>query len=222
MGLIGLYLIIKGFGIEDSITRSFRGLGFSVDRLSFVFYISAILFFAIGLIIGIGAYQNPAAAATNPLELIAFSSQSFLPLFTLSLILYLVGRLIDLEQRRLRYRAINQGIYVGYTIVVVSLIYLTASWIGGQLYFGQFLLYSAIAVVLGYVISRLSGSLRRRAIRRSKLKNKNVINDIGAYIGKVVEIDPRAGMMFVKTDYGSVIKYEIDRITNVSDRVIIR
>jgi putative membrane protein len=222
IGLIGLYLIIKGFGVEESFVNSFRGFGFSIDRLSFIFYISAILFFALGLIIGIGSYNQTLLTMPNQLEAIATGIESFLILFPVSLVLYLVGRIMDLEQRRLKYRAIKQGTYIGYTIIAVSLLYLTAAWIAGQLYFGQFLLYAIIALALGYVVSKLSSTLRIRAVKRSKIKNKHVINDIGAYIGKVVDVDSRSGIMFVKTDYGSVIRYEIDRITNIADRVIIR
>jgi putative membrane protein len=221
IGLIGFYLIIKGFGIEDSFVRSFRGFGFSIDRLSFIFYVSAILFFLLGLVIGAGAYQNALSTTTNQLELFAFGMEGFLIMFPVSLVLYLIGRIMDLEQRRLKYRAIKQGTYLGYAIVTILLLYFVAAWIAGQLYFGQFLFYSAIALVLGYVISQFSISLRRKAIKRSKIRNKNVINDIGAYIGKVVQIDAKGGFIFVKTDYGSIIRYEIDRITNVSDRVII-
>jgi putative membrane protein len=222
IGLIGLYLIIKGFGVEESFVNSFRGFGFSIDRLSFIFYISAILFFALGLIIGIGSYNQTLLTMPNQLEALATGIESFLILFPVSLVLYLVGRIMDLEQRRLKYRAIKQGTYIGYTIIAVSLLYLTAAWIAGQLYFGQFLLYAIIALGLGYVVSKLSSTLRIRAVKKSKIKNKHVINDIGAYIGKVVDVDSRSGIMFVKTDYGSVIRYEIDRITNIADRVIIR
>ncbi|MCL4553231.1 MAG: DUF373 family protein [Candidatus Marsarchaeota archaeon] len=45
VSLIGLYLLIKGFGLEDAVVNSFRGFGFSVDRLSFIFYTSTIIFF---------------------------------------------------------------------------------------------------------------------------------------------------------------------------------
>ena len=49
-----------------------------------------------------------------------------------------------------------------------------------------------------------------------------MINDIGAYIGKVTDVDPRSGLIFVKTDYGNVIKYDVDRITGVSDKILIK
>jgi len=220
--LIGIYLILKGFGLEDALVGSFKGLGFSIERLSFVFYIGFIIFTIISIIVGYASYTAALAGTRDSLVLVSQAVEGFLTLFPIAIFLYLVGRIIDLENKRMRYRAISQGTYVGYTIVSLTLLYLTSSWIIGQIYFWQFLVFSMVALLIGYGISLFSAFLRRRAIKRAKIMDKKVINDIGAYIGKITEVDSRRGLIFVKTDYGSVIKYDIDRITGVSDRVIIR
>ncbi len=220
--LIGTYLLVKGFGIEDSLVSSFKGLGFSIERLSFVFFASAIIFFVLSLIIGYGSYTSTLLSTKNPVTLVASAVQGFLILFPVSLVLYLVGKVLDSENRRMRYRAITQGTYLGYGIITIAIVYLTATWLVGQIYFWQFLLFSAISMVFGYLVSMLSVTLRTHAIRRVKMKDKHVINDIGAYVGKVSAVDTKRGIMMVKTDYGNVIRYEIDRITSVSDRVIVK
>jgi putative membrane protein len=222
VGLIGLYLVIKGFGIEDTLVSSFRGLGFSVDRLSFVFYAAAIFFFFISIIVSAGSYNTALAGSYGMLEVASYTIEGFLLLLPVSLLLYIMGRIIDMEQRRLRYRAIKQGTYVGYIVIVIAMLYLVTAWIIGQIYFWQLLTYSIIAILFGYGISLLSGVLMKRAIKRSRMKGKRVINEIGAYIGKVVEIDSKRGQMMIKTDYGSTIAYDIDRISSVSERIIVR
>ncbi len=222
VAIIGIYLIMKGFGLEDALVNSFKGFGFSIDRLSFIFYVGSIIFFMISLIIGYAGYTQALASTNNGLVLGSQAIEGFLTLFPISLMLFLVGRLIDLENRRQRYRAISQGTYIGYTIVAIALLYLTSSWIIGQIYFWQFLVLSIGLLAGGYGISLFSAFLRKRALRRAKIKDKRVINDIGAYIGRITEVDSKRGLIFVKTDYGSVIKYDVDRITGVSDRVIIR
>ena len=220
--LIGVYLIAKGFGVEDSLVNSFRGLGFSVERMSFIFYTSAIVFFIISLIIGYGAYTSALSTTRNQLVLSAYALEGFLILFPVSLVLYLIGRVLDMENKRMRYRAIMQGTYTGYGIITIAIIYLASAWIIGQLYFWQFIIFSAIVIVLGYLVSKLSSTLRSRAIKRSKMKDKHVINDIGAYVGKVTAVDPKRGIMMIKTDYGNVIRYDVDRITSISDRIIVK
>ncbi len=220
--LIGAYLLAKGFGVEESLVSSFRGLGFSIERLSFVFYASSIIFFVLSLIIGYGTYTSTLTSTTDPITLVASAVEGFLILFPVSLVLYLVGRVLDFENRRQRYRAITQGTYTGYGIITIAIVYLTAAWLIGQVYFWQFLLFSGIAIVFGYLVSWLSTALRSRAIKRARMKDKQVINDIGAYIGKVAAVDAKRGIMLVKTEYGNTIRYEIDRITSVSERIIVK
>jgi len=222
VALIGVYLVFKGFGLEETVVSSFKGLGFSIDRFSFVFYIGSIIFFIISLIIGYAAYTVAIGTTTNNLVIASQVVEGFLTLFPISLILYLAGRIIDLENKRMRYRAISQGTYAGYIVIAIVLLYLTSSWLIGQIYFWEFLLFSVLAMLAGYGISVFSLFLRRRAFKHAHIKDKSVINDIGAYIGKITDVDTKRGLIFVKTDYGNVIKYDVDRITGVSDRVIIR
>jgi len=221
VALIGMYLIIKGFGLEDALVSSFKGLGFSVERLSFVFYIGAIIFFFISLTIAYGAYTTAISSTGDTLVLVSEAIEGFLVLFPVSMVLFLVGRVIDLENRRMRYRAISQSTYIGYAAVALVLLWVASAWIIGQIYFWQFLAFSVATLICGYGISLFSAFLKRRAIRRAKIKDKSVINDIGAYIGKITEVDSKRGLIFVKTDYGNVIKYDVDRITGVSERVTI-
>ncbi len=222
VALIGIYLLSKGFGVEESLVNSFKGLGFSVEKLSFVFYTISIVFLVISLIIGYGSYTSALSITKNPLTISADTVEGFILLFPVSMVLYLIGRVMDFENKRMHYKAIAQGTYVGYGIITILVIYFTAAWILAQLYFWQFLLYSGFAVIFGYLISKASSVLRGRAIRKVKIKDKHVINDIGAYVGKVIAVDSRRGEMLVKTDYGNTIKYDIDRITSVSDRIIVR
>lgn len=223
VALVGLYLIIKGFGIEDLLAESFRGLGFSIYRMSFVLYISSILFTLIALIVGYGAGAAAAQnGVTDAVVVFAYGLEGFLLLFPISVGLFLVGRITDLESKRQRYRAITQATYTGFAIAAIVLLYLSAAWLIGQIYFWQLLTYSAIVLIAGYAISRVSTLLRSIAIRRTKIKNKQVVNDIGAYVGKITEVDPKRGVMLVKTDYGNVLRFDIDRITSISDRVMIR
>lgn len=224
VALIGVYLILKGFGLEEALIESFKGFGFSIYRMSFVFYVAALVFFIIAVIVGYGSYTNAVTTLqiNDPLILASYALEGFLLIIPISLVLFLIGKVVDLESRRMKYSAITQGTYMGFALLGVVLLYNGAAWVIGQIYFSQFLVYSVIALAVGYLVSKLGGLLRSRAIKRGKIKNKQVVNDIGAYIGKITEVDTRRGLMFVKTNYGSVLRFDIDRITNITDRVFIR
>ncbi|MCL5423595.1 MAG: DUF373 family protein [Candidatus Marsarchaeota archaeon] len=222
VALIGAYLIIKGLGVEEKLIASFRGFGFSIERFSFVFYTGAILFTIIALALGYQSYLFAAKSYTDPLTIASFAIEGFLLVFPISLVLYVAGRVSDLESKRLRYRAIKQGTYIGYGMISVVMLYLISAWFIGQIYFYQLLLYSFIFILLGYGISIFSAQLRKRAIKRAKMRDKHVINDVGSYIGRVIRVQPNSGTITIKTNHGSIITYDIDRVTSISDRIIIR
>ncbi len=222
IALVGIYLILYGFGMWEALVRSFRGLGFSIDRVSFIFYIASIIFFIISLVISYGSYSSAAAKTSNPLVLFSFGAEGFLMMFPISLMLYFIGRVIDLGKKRQRYRTINQGTYIGYGIISLALLYILSAWFAAQIYFWEFLLLSAVSIMFGYGISEFSNFLKKRAIKNSRMKNKKVINEIGAYIGRVEDIDLNRNSILVKTHYGSTLRFDIDRVTNITDRVMIR
>lgn len=222
VALIGLYLIIKGIGLEDRMMASFKGLGFSIERVSFLFYISSIIFMFIALVLAYGSYAVAFHTTKDPLVLASYAIEGFVFVLPVSLVLYIAGRIIDLESKRLRYRAITQGSYMGYGIIAIVLLYLMAAWFIGQIYFWELLAFSAMAILAGYGVSLFGAYMKSNVVAHTKMKDKQVINEIGAYIGRVAKVQPSKGRLIVKTSYGTLITYDIDRITNVADRVTIK
>jgi membrane protein implicated in regulation of membrane protease activity len=96
------------------------------------------------------------------------------------------------------------------------------AWFIGQIYFWQFLLLFIAAIFIGYGFSAFSLYLRKNAVKKARMKDKQVINDIGAYIGKVIKVQPIKGTITIKTDHGTIVTYDVDRIANIADRVIIK
>ncbi|EQD47913.1 membrane protein containing DUF373, partial [mine drainage metagenome] len=142
VGLIGLYLVIKGLGIEDSLVQSFKSFGFSIDRFSFVFYLGTILFFIISIAVSYGSYASAVKSLDGSLTVASYTIEGFLIIFPISLLLYVAGRILDLENKRMVYKAIKQGTYMGYGIIGIALLYIMSAWFIGQIYFWQLLVYS--------------------------------------------------------------------------------
>ncbi len=215
-------MLIKGFGLEDYLITLAKGLGSSISRVTFILYVASLFFLLISIVLGYGSYSYSLTITSNPLIQSSYFIESMLLLLPISFAFYFVGRIIDLESKHYRYSAINQGSYMGYAILTIALVYSIAAWFIGQIYFYQLLIFSAVIIILGFAVSYSSALLKRHSVRRSNLKDKSVVNDIGAYIGKVISVDSKKGYLMVKTEYGSTLKFDVDRITNVSDKIIIR
>jgi putative membrane protein len=221
VGLIGIYLLIKGFGLEDMFINSFKNLGFSVDRISFAFYLSSILFIIAGFLISYENYLSEFGATGNQGISIASAVEGFLIALPIALILYLIGRIIDVKASRHFFRTFKYGIYMGSSIILWALLYSFTEWLNGQIYFGQLLEYVIFAIIVGVAVSYTSRFLRRKSLASKKLKNKIVVNELGALIGRISRADARKGKMMINTSFGNLITYSVDRITDISEKVVV-
>ncbi len=218
--LVGLYLLIKGFGLENSLIESFRGFGFSIDRMSFVFYLASIVFVAVGILIGVGNYTIE--AGTNGAVAAAYAVEGFLLLLPVSLVLFLIGRMMDTRSGRYLFRNFRYGTYIGSSIIVWVLLYSFVAWIVGQIYFAQFVDFAVLAITIGVGVSYTFGFMRSRVLRRRRIKDKLVVNELGALIGKAGRLDLRHGRFIINTSFGNPINYNIDRIVDISDKVVVK
>lgn len=222
IGLIGLYLLIKGFGMEEILIGSFRGFGFSVERMSFVFYLSSLVFFTASLFIGASNYLSQLKMTGDPTFATAYAIEGFLLLLPFMLIFYLLGRILDTRTSRYIFRNFRYGVYMGSSIIVWVLAYSFLAWLLGQIYFSQFLLFTLAAMAIGVAVSTIANMLRVRVLRTKKLKNKVVVNELGTLIGKVAGVDTRKGGLIINTSFGNPVRYSIDRVVEISDKIVVK
>ncbi len=222
VGLIGLYLFLKGFGLEDSLVESFRSFGFSIDRMSFVFYLASIIFIITSFFIGIGNYQEQLSISNNQTNAFVYGFEGFLILLPVVFILYLIGRLIDTKTSRHLFRGFRYLVYVGSSLIFWVLLYSFMAWLIGQIYFSQFVFFAIVAIFIGVLVSLIANYLKVRTIRSKKLKDKLVVNELGALIGKIAKIDAKKGRFIINTSFGNPVNYSIDRIVEISDKIVIK
>jgi putative membrane protein len=222
LAVIGIYLFIKGFGMEDAILDSFRGFGFSADRLSFAFYLSALVFFVASLFIGASNYVGQLKVLPDPTFAFAYGIEGVLLLIPFTFVFYLIGRMLDTKSRRYVFRSFRYGIYIGSSIIMWVMGYSFLSWLLGQIYFSQFLEFTLIAVLLGIAISVVANLLRVRVLRTKRLKDKLVVNELGTLIGKVGGVDVKRGGLIINTNFGNPVRYSVDRIVEISDKIVVK
>ena len=220
--LVGLYLLAKAFGLEDTMINSFRGFSFSIDRMSFVFYSAAIVFFLAGMLIGVGNYFAQRSLGSDIFLSWAYALQGFILLLPVALVLYLVGRMIDLRSSKQMFKGFTYGVYIGSSIVAWVLIYSLMAWVLGEIYFSEMLLLTVSSFVLAAVISMASTYFRTRALQSKKLYGKLVVNELGTSIGKVSRIELSKGVIRIDTSFGNAVNYTVDRITDISDKIVIK
>jgi putative membrane protein len=222
IGIIGFYLFIKGFGMEDAILDSFTGFGFSADRLSFAFYLSSLVFLVASAFIGASNYAMQLKTTPDPTFAFAYGIEGVLLLLPFTFVFYLLGRMLDTKSRRYVFRSFRYGIYIGSSIIMWVMGYSFLSWLLGQIYFSQFLTFTLVAVMLGIAISVVTNLLKVKVMRTKKLKDKLVVNELGTLIGKVGGVDVKRGGLIINTNFGNPVRYSVDRIVEISDKIVVK
>jgi putative membrane protein len=223
VALIGLYLMLKGFGLEDALIESSRGFGFSIDRISFVFYMSSMVFLLISVFISLSDFNlRTAGIGAGHVLAFAYAIEGFMLLLPIVLLLYLIGRILDVRSTRYMFRTLKYGTYIGSSIIFWVLLYSLVAWIIGQIYFGQFIYAALAAIAMGITVSYTTGFFRRRMLSKRKIKGKMVLNELGALIGKAADIDVKKGRFVINTSFGNAVNYSVDRIIEISENVVIK
>src|SRR3989338_1469341 len=135
--LLGMYLIIKGFGIEESLIRSASNVKLSFDRINFIFYFAALPLVAVSLFLGFDNAVN--SGFSNLGKLVASSVKVMLLLLPAALLLIVIGNALQALLDKKNY-LLPDYITQGSVLVLLWLIIGVATeWILGNAYFGDFL-----------------------------------------------------------------------------------
>ncbi len=222
--VISLYLLAKILHIDDYVWRVISSFEFSSEKISFLIYLTGFSLLVISLWTGVQRYYS-LMGHTTPIKLIAASIKTMLILLPVSLLLFVIGKIIDSVNEKNKIAIVRYGFY-GVGIILVNLVLSSiAQWIVNDrppyVSFAELVNITGISLVMGYVSIYILKSIRKNLIRQLKLENKECITKRGMYLGKVVGVDTRSNKLVVLTPFNTKLTYDIDNVVDVSDRVIV-
>ncbi len=210
LGLLGLYLILKGFGIEDALVNwisSFKKTA-SFERASFPVYLSVLFILILAVWAGIDSSRYYSTQLqimgmeNTAVSIIAFFLGG-LGLFTLAVLLFYIGRMIDMfhrgEVRKIRsYARSAVTIISGYLVLDISLKY-ALSW-ASQVFPGPTFVDVLIVILVAILVTFFGFSVISRVYRKflsRHIKRGMVVRRENREIGKVSGVDSRKGVVNV-------------------------
>ncbi|MEW6328493.1 MAG: DUF373 family protein [Candidatus Micrarchaeota archaeon] len=222
VAILGLYLLAKGFGIEDRILHAASDFRVSVDKIGFIVYLSALPLGVISLWLGLQEYITASQTLYDPVKIAASVTRSILILLPWAGILVVLGKMIELLNEKRRLEALRHSLYGVSVVVVWFILKVTCDWVLRDAYFSDL----AIAIIGSIIFAFLALEAVKRArmgiALSMKLENKEVLNDVGAYIGKIVSVDRRHGVIIVQTSFGQKLNLGLESVMSVSDRVMVK
>jgi putative membrane protein len=200
MGVMGLYLIIKGFGFEEQLfsttTEFLKSL--SVERLSTILYVLALIVFGLG--VGY-AYQDlqrnnlsfaDSATTLNTLGLFILNSGS-VNLILLSIVLAISGRLMDDWAVKKFIHVRRDFILIAFTALIAIVLDAGANYVINENYgFNNFIIRGLIGVLTLAAWIKMTELIFKTEIRiimkvMSETEGKEVAEADGRKLGKVTK-----------------------------------
>ncbi|MBI4043724.1 MAG: DUF373 family protein [Candidatus Diapherotrites archaeon] len=210
MLVAGMYLILKGFGLEERLSEGVKSVAssFSQQRLSFPFYIGAALIFAFGLT---SAYDSILSAVnayytgdTAHLASSASTALDFLIFFTLLAgIAFLIGKALDSVQLKKAYQLRNHVLAFVSIILLAFILGAAKSVLIGETNLNGFLTVLITSFAAYFLVLRASNILDVRKKITKLLVGLPVYSAKGKRIGKVEGIDRESQTIHVKIEKGT-------------------
>ena len=218
--IIGLYLLAKGFGLEERIIGSFSGFKVSVERIGFILYLAAMPILVISIWLGVQKYVEVQGMYSQD-KVAAYAMREALLLFPYAVIIILAGKVVDLLHEKKKYEIVKYGLYGISTLILWFILTVASDWVVAEAYFSDFVIAIIAAVVLSALSITLMKEIRANLAGSMKLENKEVLNQIGAYVGKIVGVDKKRGVLIIQTAFGQKISISLENISNIGDKVFV-
>jgi putative membrane protein len=219
--LIGLYLLIKGFGVEEPILnaiRNFRETS-SIERASFPLYIGTLL------VIILAAWSGIDKVATNqvtePIKQVALFLNGFMGLFAMGLVLFLFGRIGDMHYMGEPLKVRKYAMTIVTSLAVLFVIMSAMDLIAGQTLLTDFMLAIIVAFFAAIVgLGIIRDVWTRRYITAKLKKSLEVYDQSGNKIGVLDEINRKKNVITVRGKERLEVPFA--KILLVKDFVVIK
>jgi len=219
--LIGLYLLFKGFGIEEPVLNAVRGFRetTSAERASFPLYVGTLLIFILAM--WAGADKLTTSGVMEPIKQVAVFMNGFMTLFTIGLIVFFMGRMGDMHYLGEPLKVRRYAMTIVTSITVLLVIIGAIELIVGQILVIDFLAYILMAFFVTIAgLSIVRAIWVRRYISARLKKDLEVFDQSGNKIGSLSEVNKKKKSIIV--DGKEKISVPFSRILLVKDYVVIR
>jgi len=224
--VIGIYLMLRMFGVEEALMKMIKDFRFSFERTSWIGYIGAFAIFGIALFVGYQTAQKGLIMNLSNEKLVSYVTGNTIWVAFIGLLLIMVSKGIDAIMEKRKYTVTNYILYSAAAALATFVILIGSMWIVNlnepYVDFGTFLGSIILALFLGYVVTMIISWYRKEILVEMKIEGKEAISEHGTYLGKIVGIDVRKGKIIIQTIFEKRYSLPISAIASVDENVIVK
>jgi len=226
--IVGLYLVLKLVGVEDFVARVLKDFTFSIERTSWIGYIGGFTLLLVAVLL---AYQTAIEGASQSLsgeKLFASVVGRGSTLFVLlvSILLMVIAKSMDAIADNRKFTITKYALYAIAAVLAVLVLKVGSGWILNieppYVSFGDFLLALVLAILMGYIGTKVIKEIRIDMLLKMKLDGKEIIDERGTYLGKVIGVNPSEGNLIVLSAFEKKFSLPFTAVSTVTDTIIVK
>ena len=224
--IIGTYLLMRIFAIDELIFDIFRDFRFSFEKTSWISYIGAFAIFTIGIFVGFQTFQKGIELGLTNEKLIALVIGNVIWIAFIGMLLIMVGKSIDAIMEKKKFKVTKYILYSAAAGLSTFVVLVGSSWIVNiyepYVDFGRFLFSIAVSLVAGYFVTSFVNWYRKEILAEMKIEGKEAISEQGTYLGKIVGLDAKRGKIILQNVFDKRYTMPLSAITSVDESVVLR
>ena len=227
-GILAIYLGAKAFGIEEKVFRAASAFKFSVDKISSIVYLFFIIMVFVSMWAASQRYSEAVAAGLSEVKTAALIVKTLANLLAISFIILFAGKMIDIlnerEQRKIELP--KYGLYAITTVIMWFVLSVAGDWVLNTappyVSFSDFLFAIVMSMVFASLAIWAMKMIKTDIVARIKLENKEIFSENGAYLGKVLGVDPRESAILYRSPLGQKLSVAFEDVSSVGERVMVK
>ena len=224
--IIGLYLLLRIFGVDEIVAGVMKEFRFSFERTSWIGYLGALAIFTIAVFVTYQTVQKGIALGLSAEKLVAFILGSTVPILFIGLMLLMSGKTIDAMIEKKKFRITKYILYSSIAALSTFVVVMGSRWVVNlsepYVDFGMFLIGIAVAMGCGYVATTFVDWYRKELLMELKIEGKEAVSEHGTYIGKIVGIDAKKDKLIIQTIFDKRYAMPISAVSSVDENVVLK
>ncbi len=216
--LLGVYLLAKGFGIEDRLLYTLSHFKFSSEEVSTIAYVIAFPLFVLAVWMSIDQYIKT-SQTYDALESVGYALRTLVISFVPPMFLIYVGRLYDNIRASKNLATLRMLFYSVLTAIILYIIWAFASWVTSDMFFGELVNVFIFSIVLGALSMEVVHYLKMDMVRGVDLLGKEVYSSSGNYLGKVVSVDDDEKVFVYVNPWKKRESCDYNRVRDINGKV---
>ena len=224
--IVGIYLMLKGFGVNEHAWNVLKDFRFSIEKTSWISYIGCFALLVIAAIVAYQTHYEAAKLGFSGEKHIAYVLRNTVVLILVSILLIITGKAIDALAEKQKFVITKYALYSVAATLAVLVVKVGSDWVLNYfkpyVSFGDFLTTLVVAIVMGYISTRIIKNIRTEVLVNMKLEGKEVINEQGSYLGKVIGVDGNKNTIVVQTMLDRKYQVPITSVSSIAENIIVR